>query len=94
MNTTMVMGTMHQAPNNQISEVEIMLFEDDAKWVKENNVKVSVENLQGMMLCYIETGKQNKDGEDLEVMEVVDPNQVSCPEAFSRGIHRLKLEMK
>lgn len=77
-------------PNGRKEYVEIPnVYEDDAKYITKNNIKVSIEDIGGTYCVWLDDGKKNDDNEPDEIL-VLSGNR-NCQDTIKEGVELLKV---
>ena len=85
-----IKATLYIRPNGATKEIEITnISPEDAQWLNDNSVKVSLENAPPMLFIYADYGKTTPDGEPDEHLLVV-PADSDCVAAMARLVTDLK----
>ena len=85
-----IKATLYIRPNGATKEIEITKINpEDAQWLDDNNVKVSLENIPPMLAIYADYGKTTIDGEPDEHLLVVSANS-DCVAVMARLVTDLK----
>ena len=81
-------------PNGAKKEIEVKnIYEDDAKFINENNIKVTMEKGSfGEMIVYFDYGAKI-DGEPDELIQISFSNK-SCKDTIQEGIKKVKTLIK
>ena len=85
-----IKATLYIRPNADTKEIEITnISPEDAQWLNDNNVKVSLEDAPPMLIIYADYGKTTIDGEPNEHLMVVPANS-DCVAVMARLVSDLK----
>ena len=85
-----IKATVYIRPNGHTKEINITRINpEDAEWLNDNNVKVSLENAPPLLFVYADYGKTTLDGEPDEHLLVV-PADSDCVAAMARLVTELK----
>ena len=85
-----IKATLYIRPNGNTKEIEVInINPEDAKWLNDNNVKVSLEGAPPMLVIYADYGKTTLDGEPDEHLLVV-PADSDCVVVMARLVADLK----
>ena len=85
-----IKATLYSRPNGDTKEIEITnISPEDAQWLNDNNVKVSLESAPPMLIIYADYGKTTIDGEPDEHVMMV-PADSDCVAAMARLVTDLK----
>lgn len=85
-----IKATVYIRPNGNTKEIEITnISPEDAQWLNDNNVKVSLEDAPPMLIIYADYGKTNHDGEPVEHLMVVRADS-DCVAVMARLVADLK----
>ena len=85
-----IKATLYIRPNGDTKEIEITNTNpEDAQWLNDNNVKVSLENAPPMLIIYADYGKTTIDGEPDEHLLVVTTDS-DCVAVMARLVTNLK----
>ena len=85
-----IKATLYIRPNGRTKEIEITKINpEDAQWLDDNNVKVSLEGAPPMLFIYADYGKTTLDGEPDEHLMVV-PADSDCVAVMARLVTDLK----
>ena len=85
-----IKATLYIRPNGATKEINITRINpEDAQWLNDNNIKVSLEEAPPMLFIYADYGKTTIDGEPDEHLLVV-PADSDCVAAMARMVAQLK----
>ena len=85
-----IKATLYIRPNGDTKEIEITkITSEDAQWLNDNNVKVSLEEAPPMLFVYADYGKTTIDGEPDEHLMVVRADS-DCVAVMARLVTNLK----
>ncbi len=85
-----IKATLYIRPNGDTKEIKITLINpEDAQWLNDNNIKVSLEDAPPMLFIYADYGKTTLDGEPDEHLLVV-PADSDCVAVMARLVADLK----
>ena len=85
-----IKATLYIRPNGDTKEIEIInINPEDAQWLNDNNIKVSLEGAPPMLFIYADYGKTTLDGEPDEHLLVV-PADSNCVAHMARLVTDLK----
>ena len=85
-----IKATVFTRPHGHTIEINITnINPEDAQWLNDNNVKVSLEGAPPMLFIYADYGKTTLDGEPDEHLRVV-PADSDCVAAMARLVTELK----
>lgn len=85
-----IKATLYIRPNGNTKEIEVInISPEDAQWLNDNNVKVSLEGTPPMLFIYADYGKTTLEGEPDEHMLVV-PADSDCVAVMARLVADLK----
>lgn len=85
-----IKATLYIRPHGDTKEITITKINpEDAQWLKDNNIKVSLEEAPPMLFVYADYGNTTSDGEPDEHVMVV-PADSDCKAAMARLVTNLK----
>lgn len=71
----------------EIAEVT-SIYPDDADFINQNNIDVSMEELEHDYVIYFDYGKRDEEGEPIEHVELSSGK--SCEDTIKSGVEKLK----
>ena len=85
-----IKATLYIRPNGATKEINITRINpEDAQWLNDNSVKVSLEDAPPLLIIYADYGKTTPDGEPDEHLLLV-PAYSDCVAAMARLVTELK----
>lgn len=83
-------ATCYIRPHGHTKEITITHIRDeDADWLRANNIKISIEDLGGRICIYADYGRKSEDG-DPEEHILIAPYSDTCTKNMSNLVVDLK----
>lgn len=85
-----IQATLYKRPHGQTEEIAITNIRDeDADWLRANNIKISMEDLGGRICIYADYGCESEDGDPMEHI-IIACHSDDCTEIMSKMVEDLK----
>jgi hypothetical protein len=88
--TNTIQVTIYLRPNRRRDVVELLnIYPDDAKYINDNNIKVSLEEMaNGTIIIYFDRGFVDDEGEPIEHIEL--SNDSTSHETIKKAVITIK----
>ena len=81
--------TVYHKPDGRKEPIEVKnIYKDDADFINDNDIKVSMEELNQDIIVYFDYGKKDGDGEPIE--HIVISGNRSCIKTMKEGIEKIR----
>ena len=84
-----IKAIVFEKPNGRQREINVpKVYPDDADYINENNIKVSMEETGGTFVVYFDYGVRDEDNEPIEHIELSLGK--TCEETIKAGVKVIK----
>jgi hypothetical protein len=90
----MIPATLFIPPNGKTREIELLnVSEEDSAFFNDNEYAVSLEEIEGQFVIYVDIGLETEEGEPDEEIYIVPPGE-ECDVSFSKIRSQIETKLK